>query len=674
MSSSNESGIDSEEELNPEKHKKSLEKLKKIDPDFYNFLEENDENLLNFDVASDDDNLSEKEDDDEDDKIHQPSELKGDSDESDFEDVDAKPVKGKVTLKMVSQWQSKLQTEGAVKRSTLVTVIKMFNAAMVRATSDDGASAGEYKVEGSSVFNAVIQMCVLYLPPALKKYLGLEQSGKDPQKCKNFGKIKGSLIAYLKDLLKLLSGVTSDNILTVLLKHLHQMSLYIACFSRISKLALKKLLSHWSRGEETVRVLAFLSILRITRNQQTTLLDMVLKAMYLTYVKNCKFVSPTSWPGINFMRRSLVEMFALDLNVSYQHVFLYIRQLAIHLRNAIVVQKIENRQAVYNWQFVNSLHLWADLISATSNKTQLEPLLYPLVMVITNTIRLVPTHQYYPLRFHCVEILINLSKDTDNFIPVLPYLTEVLSTYDFNKKHKKVSMKPLDFSCILRLAKSQLSENGFKDSVIERVYALLLEYSTNESHRIAFPDLMLLATLQIKQFLKSCSVANYTKKMRQLLEKIEENSKYIERERSKISFALSDEKMVAAWEARIKVKGTPLISFFENWSKINKIQKRKKVSKNDEMAGELPMIKRPKIIESEEKIQEEKKGPLVLFPSDSEGEETKLELEEEPQKPKAKKLKSKIKKNKKLKKPIIETADDVPDKDDVVQEFSVKDW
>ncbi|VVC92214.1 unnamed protein product [Leptidea sinapis] len=573
MSSSNESGIDSEEELNPEKHKKSLEKLKKIDPDFYNFLEENDENLLNFDVASDDDNLSEKEDDDEDEKIHQPSELKGDSDESDFE-------------------------------------------------------------VGSSVFNAVIQMCVLYLPPALKKYLGLEQSGKDPQKCKNFGKIKGSLIAYLKDLLKLLSGVTSDNILTVLLKHLHQMSLYIACFSRISKLALKKLLSHWSRGEETVRVLAFLSILRITRNQQTTLLDMVLKAMYLTYVKNCKFVSPTSWPGINFMRRSLVEMFALDLNVSYQHVFLYIRQLAIHLRNAIVVQKIENRQAVYNWQFVNSLHLWADLISATSNKTQLEPLLYPLVMVITNTIRLVPTHQYYPLRFHCVEILINLSKDTNNFIPVLPYLTE------------KVSMKPLDFSCILRLAKSQLSENGFKDSVIER----------------------------IKQFLKSCSVANYTKKMRQLLEKIEENSKYIERERSKISFALSDEKMVAAWEARIKVKGTPLISFFENWSKINKIQKRKKVSKNDEMAGELPMIKRPKIIESEEKIQEEKKGPLVLFPSDSEGEETKLELEEEPQKPKAKKLKSKIKKNKKLKKPIIETADDVPDKDDVVQEFSVKDW
>lgn len=141
----------------------------------------------------------------------------------------------------------------------------------------------------------------------------MDQSGKDPQKCKHFVKIKGPLLAYLNDLLKLLGGVTSENILTVLLKHLHQMSVYVACFTRVSKQALKNLLKFWSSGDETVRVLAFLCILRITRNQQTALLDLVLKAMYMTYVKNCKFVSPNTWPGINFMRRSLVEMFLLGL-------------------------------------------------------------------------------------------------------------------------------------------------------------------------------------------------------------------------------------------------------------------------------------------------------------------------------------------------------------------------
>lgn len=58
-------------------------------------------------------------------------------------------------------------------------------------------------------------------------------------------------------------------------------------------------------------------------------------------------------------------------------------------------------------------------------------------------------------------------------------------------------MKPLDFSCILRLAKSQLMENGFKDMVIERLYALLLEYTANISHSIAFPDVTLIAVMQV---------------------------------------------------------------------------------------------------------------------------------------------------------------------------------
>ncbi|CAG9566726.1 unnamed protein product [Danaus chrysippus] len=664
---------DSEEELDPEAHKKSLQKLKKIDPDFYNFLEENDENLLNFEDDSDEN--SDKENDDED-SVHVPGPITGDSDESDFEDENAKSVSGRVTLKMVSQWQTELQSEGKMKITVLSQVIKAFNAAMLRATSEDGESKGELKVEGSSVFNAVIQMCVLYLPNAIKRYLGMEQSGKDPQKCKHFVKLKGPLVAYLKDLLKLLSNVSSENILTVLLKHLHQLSVYVACFNSISKQALKKLIPLWSSSEETVRVLSFLCILRITRNQQSSLLDLVLKAMYMTYVKNCKFVSPTTWPGINFMRRSLVEMFSLDLNVSYQHVFLYIRQLAIHLRNAIVVQKIENRQAVYNWQFVNSLHLWADLISATSNKPQLQPLLYPLVMVITNTIKLVPTHQYYPLRFHCVEILISLSKETDTFIPILPFIVEVLTAYDFNKKNKKVSMKPLDFSCILRLAKSQLMENGFKDSVIDRLYALLLEYTANISNSIAFPDISLLAIIQMKQFLKTCSVANYTKRIRQLLEKIEENSRFIERERGQITFGLNEIKMVSAWESRIKAKGTPLMTFYESWNKVNRIQKRKKITNNDEIAGDLPMIKRPKIPETEEKVAKpENAGPMVLFPSDSEDGNVDFKVdgeEENLSKPKKKKLRKKKNKTQKQEKNLPEV--EVPDNGDVVQDFNVSDW
>ena len=186
--------------------------------------------------------------------------------------------------------------------------------------------------------------------------------------------------------------------------------------------------------------------------------------------------------------------------------------------------------------------------------------------------------------------------------------------------------------------------------------------------------------LQLKQFLKTCSVSNYTKKMRQLLEKIEENSKFIERERAKISFSLSEDKMVAAWETSIRTKGTPLQTFFENWSKINRIQKRKKITKNDEIAGELPKIKRVKLSDDAmQNAQAEDKGPVELFPSDDEEEDDHFKMDDDDTPaPKVKMTKKKEKKNvkkKATKKKVVDMDDHtVDDKDDIVQEFSVNDW
>ena len=59
----------------------------------------------------------------------------------------------------------------------------------------------------------------------------------------------------------------------------------------------------------------------------------------MDFVKNTKFMSPKAKPVITFMQNSLVEIFSLDVHLTYQHAFVYIRQLAIHLRNAMVRQK-----------------------------------------------------------------------------------------------------------------------------------------------------------------------------------------------------------------------------------------------------------------------------------------------------------------------------------------------
>lgn len=72
-----------------------------------------------------------------------------------------------------------------------------------------------------------------------------------------------------------------------------------------------------------------------------------------------------------------------------------------------------------------------------------------------------------------------------------------MDSYDFNKKHKTVSMKPVPLTCILRMSKSQLAENGFKDSVIETIYQLILESAANESHMVYFPDVYIPCLIQV---------------------------------------------------------------------------------------------------------------------------------------------------------------------------------
>jgi nucleolar complex protein 2 len=94
---------------------------------------------------------------------------------------------------------------------------------------------------------------------------------------------------------------------------------------------------------------------------------------------------------------------------SYQHAFVYLRQLALHLRAAYTKKTPEALQRVHSWQFFNCLRAWTAVVTAYPAADQLRELIYPLAQITLGLVRLIPSPRHYPLMFHCVELLQKLA-------------------------------------------------------------------------------------------------------------------------------------------------------------------------------------------------------------------------------------------------------------------------
>lgn len=542
--------------------KKAVKKSTPVEDDAEPEGEEDDgdmdiDDFLNADILDGDDSVSELEDDDDEEDEEDSSDDEEDEedtnmdavpDEDEKEAMDEEKKKDSritVTIEMLKDLEDKAFTQKS--RKALGEIMRIYNSAcVVKEENEDPSQASNYLIRSSVVYNRIM---VTVLRNA---HESLNEMGTQVEEFVEFSSKKARYLVQLffRSTVALLKQVTDKSVQIFILRQLEPYMKFIVGFPKYADRLLYALLQSWSdvsgnsTEEDDVCMLAFLRIRDLALKMPFPFIEKCLKGIYLSYQRRAKFTNEISLRAHTLMGNCVVELYSLDLASSYQHVFIYIRQLALTIRRAIMSKTPETLKKVLNWQFCNSLKVWSAVLCAhpkTEQSAGLQALVYPLTQIIYGTIRLIPTARYFPLRFHCVSILQQLAAATNTFIPTTSILLDVLHSKELNRRARGGNTgKPTDFSVTLKLSKSALDMPSTQDALVDKTVSLLNSEIEIYQFNIGFPELIVPLTLSLRKFNSNCKVQKWTTMIKGVIQSCTKRSDRIILKRNNVEFSPKD--------------------------------------------------------------------------------------------------------------------------------------
>ena len=518
------------------KHSEELNDLATKDPEFYNFLKENDAGLLNFE---------DEEDDDLDDMME------------DYSDDDQDEGQPKRTIEVTSSVLKKL-TKGIEQSdnfNTLRKLLSIFRTACMPLTGDEDEdarrSSSSFVIKSPEIYEEAMTVVlkashhIYYNTLKLPRRPTKQDTGNISEHPK-YKKMQPAIISFFKSILHTLSNlidtVKQDQVSIYILSALEPYIPLLSPLPRLTKGVLKILLSIWSTGSQIgedfdLRGHAFLRIRQMTLVLPDVATEECFKGIYLTYARYCKSFNEQNSNTIFYMVQCIAELYKTDVSHGYQQAFLYIRQLALHLRGAIVRKDEEAMKQVVTWQYLNCLRLWTRVVCTLPKKEELGDLAFPLTQVMNGVILKAQSNLFIPLRCHLINCMQQLAAYSRAFIPTALRILEMWEKGDLLSKPSPSTDAPPKLQYMIKLPADSIKKPSVKDAIVHQIVSLIRQDTEIYRYNVGLPEYLHRTIRFLRSFIKKCRNSKWKDLIRALISHLENYSTKMITERNLLNKA-----------------------------------------------------------------------------------------------------------------------------------------
>ena len=138
-------------------------------------------------------------------------------------------------------------------------------------------------------------------------------------------------------------------------------------------------------------------------------------------------------------------------------------------------------------------------------------------------------------------MLQQLAATTGTFIPTSALLLDVLHSTEVNRRARGAGTgKPLDFSSSLKVSKQVLNARQTQDALVSKVIALLYSELDIYKYNIAYPELIVPITMNLRKFTTKCRVPRWTTMIKGLIQSCDKHAHTILAKRANVDWSPKD--------------------------------------------------------------------------------------------------------------------------------------